>query len=146
MIKIRAYESGDAYKIKPRMVFNNDPTLLDRVEALAGNLDSYSNTFLNENEEVIAIVGLTLLWPRVADIWAVISDDVKKSPISFHKRIKHALSFYSEKLDIKRYQVFVQSEYSDGCKWMKVLGFKVEGLLEKFGPEGKDYYIMGRIN
>ncbi len=147
MINIREYQKGDIYKIRPKKdVYSDDPTLLKRMDELALSRESYSNTYINGLDEVIAIIGLTMLWPRVAEIWAVISEDVKKEPISFHKRIMHALHFYAENLDIKKYQVYVKAEYSDGKKWMHNLGFKIEGLLEKFGADGKDYVIMGRVN
>lgn len=147
MIKdFRAYESGDILKMKPKDIYAGDPELLTRIEQIASVPDSYCNTFINDKDEPIAIIGLSILWPGVADVWAVTSEEVKKEPISFHKRVKHALDFYMEELKIRKYQVYVKAEFSVGIRWMGSFGFKVEGLLEKFGPEGKDYFVMGRVN
>lgn len=146
MIKtVRAYEKGDVYNIKLRSIYDNDPELRERVDELVASPDTYCNTLINEDDKPVAIIGLTLLWPGCADIWGVISDEVRKTPISFHKNIMHALNFYAEELKLKRLQVFVQAEFNEGCKWMKSLGFVTEGRLASFGPEGKDYYIMGRV-
>lgn len=146
MINVRAYEPGDIRKIKPKQfVYDNDPELFNRVEELSQIEDSYCNTFIRGGVP-IAVIGLTLLWPKVADVWAVTSDEVKTEPILFHKLVKHSLDFYQQELGIKRYQVFVKAKFSEGKRWMEALGFKEEAKLAYFGPEGDDYYIMGRIN
>jgi L-amino acid N-acyltransferase YncA len=146
MIKnVRPYQQGDILKIKPRDVYANDLTLNSRVEELTESADTYCYTVTNETDTPIAIIGLTLLWEGVADIWGVISDEVKKTPIAFHKQIMHSMNFYAEELKLRRLQVYVQAEFNDGCKWLRSLGFVTEGRLASFGPEGKDYYIMGRV-
>jgi hypothetical protein len=147
MIDILQYSIGDIYKISPKEeVYKNDPELFKRVDSLAGAIDSYSYTLVDKNQRPIAVIGMSLLWPGVADVWGVISEDVRKCSLSFHKRVKHSLDYHAECLNIKRYQVFVRVGYKEGRKWAETLGFRVEGALDYFGPEGDAYYIMGRIN
>lgn len=143
---VRPYESGDAKRIKPQKIYANDFSLVPRVESLVNSENVFCNTYLDENDTPIAIVGITLLWPGVCDVWGIVSDDVKKTPIAFHKNIKHALNFYAGHLRIKRYQIYIKIGYKEGRKWAEKLGFRVEGALDYFGPDGQAYYIMGRIN
>jgi hypothetical protein len=47
-------------------------------------------------------------------------------------------------LKIVRLQITVHSANFLALKWAKVLYFKEEGVLKKFGPDGNDFIMMAR--
>ena len=39
----------------------------------------------------------------------------------------------------------VKADWMEAIRFAEFLGFEKEGLMKKFGPEGSDYLVMGRI-
>ena len=48
------------------------------------------------------------------------------------------------KHSMKRLQITVSSENALALKWAERCYFNHEGVLQKYGPEGTDYYMMAR--
>jgi hypothetical protein len=91
------------------------------------------------NGQGMACVGLVILWPHVAEGWAYTSDLVRQHPCAFHRAVCHKLRYVMQKYELNRLQLSIQRSNTVSRMWAYRLGFRSEGKMRKFGPEGEDY-------
>jgi hypothetical protein len=96
---------------------------------------------LFHGEEIVASGGFYVLWPGVCEAWLKVTPLVYKYPLSFCKEVKKVF----DKMKMVRIQASVKVSDKRAVKFLKHLGFKIEGFMEKYGPDGSDHYMMGRV-
>ncbi len=144
MIKVRPYEKGDSLNMDLLSVYSPAEVHKQIADMLGGMANAIVWT-VHEDDKVYAVFGLTFLWNGVAEGWALLTDKISEFKFALHKRILNAIKFYVEKMDIKRLQITVKSDFEKGIKWAEALGFEKESLMKKWGPEGADYYQYVRL-
>jgi len=87
----------------------------------------------------MACVGIVILWNHVAEGWALTSDLVRQHPCAFHRAVCHKLRYVMQKYELNRLQLSIQRSNAVSRQWAYRLGFRSEGKMRKFGPEGEDY-------
>lgn len=92
----------------------------------------------------VAILGVTVLWPGVAEVWSIMTDDIRKVPVAFHRFCERLLRSTMKKHKLHRAQCNVRGDFTTGLRWAEALGFQREGLLRQFGPDGSDYILFAR--
>ena len=97
------------------------------------------------NDKVIVIWGLYPLWKGVAEAWMLPTHDLEESKMIFHKGTLKFFEYATEKLKLHRLQTYVCSTNYRAIKWMEMCYFDREGLLKRYGPDIKDYYVYGRL-
>jgi RimJ/RimL family protein N-acetyltransferase len=45
---------------------------------------------------------------------------------------------------LRRVEANVPADFVAGCRWLPILGFELEGLMRKYGPDGSDHYRYAR--
>lgn len=104
---------------------------------------TYALTILDK-ETPLAIFGGFFFVPGIIHFWGLVSDDVRKKPIAFHKMVRHLLEFYENRDKPRRMQIDVKADYLEGKKWAKSLGFELEGTMKNYGVNGEDFHLYGR--
>ena len=99
-----------------------------------------------KNGKVLGIAGVIILWKGVGEAWTIISPEAKKYKISLHKVIKTNLDRIIKEHNLHRVQTYVKIDWHSSQKWMEMLGFECEAILEIFGPNKEDYYLFARLN
>ena len=146
MIEARNYQSGDVRKLKPRDIYGAEADIFDRTDFLGTSTNSVAYTLVDsKTSEVIAIVGMTMLWQGVADLWAVTSDLVDQYPLAFVRKCRKLLKVFFTHAGIHRWNTYVRCDFVKGHKFTKSLGFEFECKLRKFGPDGSDFYFFSRV-
>ena len=130
--------------IDPLEVFNDDASLIARQKAAILSPDSMCWTMFS-GDEAIAVVGITVFWNGVAEIWSVISKGMYRSKISFAKSLKRFLYAAIDGFSLSRCQVTVRAGSLVAERWVKFLGFKRESTMKMFGPSGNDYHLYVRL-
>lgn len=92
----------------------------------------------------IAVVGGFHLWPGFAEILAFVSKDVSQCPIAFSKKCKTMLDNTMRMLGLNRMQMTIKDGH-DLDKWARLMGFEFECLMRKYGPDGSDHKLYGRV-
>lgn len=100
---------------------------------------------LISGEDIVAIVGGSIVLPGVLYAWAFVSSKVKKHRFSFHRAIKKIVSFYMKDLELRRMQFCVRTDFVVGYKWAISLGFSPEGVMKKYLPDGADAWLFARV-
>lgn len=129
---------------KPKLIFENENYHKTLLQAFAEKNYGFSYTYFKDNE-ILGCVGGHELWRGVAEVWAWLSDLVRKYPVEFTKKIRNCLDFHQEKLGLHRYQMYVRASERDAIRWAKLLGFSPEGVMHKYGIDGSNYLMMGRV-
>lgn len=117
---------------------------LESLETIAKRPDSFIGTVMFDDKP-IAFIGMVIQWRGVATVWSVTSDEVKKAPKLFHETVLLAMQNHERIFKLWRLQMFVRANYKPGQRWAEALGFKNEGLMSKFDPEGRDYFRFARV-
>jgi hypothetical protein len=97
------------------------------------------------NDEFVACAGITLMWSGVGEAWAVVTPKIKKYPVFFHKEVTRKLNTLIKKHKLHRVQATVFAEFQKGKRWAERLGFKAEGIMHKYDPEGLDHIRYAKV-
>lgn len=91
--------------------------------------------------EVMAIIGVMPMWPGRAIAWAYISENAGKHFPVIHRHVKKFL----DNCGIRRIEATVDVGFPEGCRWMKMLGFEIEGHMKAYRPDGADVLLYARV-
>lgn len=145
MIRVYKFQDADIDKINPKDFYLRDPTFKGRLLGIAHSEASVLYSFIDEQHEVVAIVGGWVLYPGVAELCSVTSSLVYKYKKDFIKFMKQIIDTLQKKLNLFRMQFAVPLEVRALDKYALALGFQEEGLMRQYGPDGSDYKLYSRI-
>lgn len=46
--------------------------------------------------------------------------------------------------NLHRLQITVRCEDMRAVRWARAIGFTIDGMMMRYGPDGSDYYLMSR--
>ena len=101
-------------------------------------------TMFVDGNPVFAI-GIVLLWDGVAEGWVLASQNVFEMKFLAAKTMKELTDEMCKKNKIKRLQTSVKVDFKLGVRFATWLGLEIEGLKKSYGPDGSDYYQLGKI-
>lgn len=95
--------------------------------------------------KIIAIGGIYDLWPGVGEAFSIMSETAFDYPKSLYRHFKVNIEFGINLNKYARVQALVKVGLNAGVRFIEHLGFTREAMLEKWGPDGADYYMYKRI-
>lgn len=140
---MRAYRDGDLDMITPHEGHKGDTTLKKRAQVAAQM--PHTCTVISPQGVPLFVCGGTLLFSRVAEVWAVVDKAVVEYPAYFCRAVKFLLEFYYDLYELQRMQMFVHSEMVWAAKWAGIFGFAYEGMLRNYGEDSKNYYLFSKV-
>jgi len=102
-------------------------------------------TFMDHNGDPVAVFGAAKRWEGCASCWGMVTNKVDKSPVSFLRASRRGMGYIRDILGLRRFDATVRADNSMNMKWLIWLGFKLEGLLESYGPAGEDHFLLARV-
>jgi len=129
MIEVRKYKGGDAElrEWRKEVTPHVDLHFLDS--------DSWS-IFLDD--EIIAIMGLQVMWPKVAQVTMLVSDDVEKCGKEFSLEVTKALVIHAAYYDLRKVYAIVDDANGRDKMWIERIGFVKEYVMAEAGPDSQD--------
>jgi len=97
------------------------------------------------NGKPVFACGIVQLWDGVAEAWVLAGKNVFDIKILAAKTIKQLQDQTCKKYKIKRLQTSVKADFKLGVRFATWLGLEIEGLKKSYGPDGSDYYQLGKI-
>lgn len=91
---------------------------------------------------VVACAGLTHFTPGRAQGWALIGSGAQKHLLGITKAVK---AFF-DGVNVRRIETPVRTDFVEGHRWVRILGFTREGTMRNFGEDGQDYDLYARVN
>ena len=101
-------------------------------------------TMFVDGNPVFAI-GIVILWDGVAEGWVMASQNVFEMKFLAAKTMKELTDEMCKKNKIKRLQTSVKADFKLGVRFATWLGLEIEGIKKCYGPDGSDYYQLGKI-
>lgn len=92
----------------------------------------------------VACFGVVPIWNGVAQAWLIASDECRAKPVYMTKMAHHLFDIAEISERLHRMQITVKTSDKRAEKWALHLGFVLEGVMRKYGPDGSDHYIMAR--
>lgn len=106
------------------------------------SLEDAGNAFTGiVDGETIICSGVVEQWQNRAIAWALISENSGKHFVAIHK----AVSRFLKVCDYKRVEAYVDDRFEQGYRWMDMLGFKHEGKMTAFSPNGMDMHLYAKV-
>lgn len=101
---------------------------------------------VEEDGVPLGIGGVSLMHKGVATVWIVIGKGFLKKPILLVKSCKNLINEAILGMDLHRVQMDIDTDFCENLKFAKILGFKFEGRMIKYGPMKQDYdrYVLLR--
>ena len=97
------------------------------------------------NGKPVFACGIVLLWEGVAEGWVMASENVFEMRFLAAKTILEVQNKLCKKNKIRRLQTSVKADFKLGLRLAEWCGLEIEGLKKKYGPDGSDYYQLGKI-
>jgi RimJ/RimL family protein N-acetyltransferase len=91
--------------------------------------------------QVIAIAGVLPQWENRATAWALIA----KSAGEHFKAIHDAVVEFLDRAPFRRIDATVDVGFTQGHRWIKMLGFELEGYMRAYRPDGADMLLYARV-
>ena len=94
----------------------------------------------------VAAFGAVRLWPGVEEVWSLLGDSSRSYAKTLTRIAVQFVDFRVISGDLHRVQMTVRCSDMRAVRWAKdALGFKIEGLMERYGTDGSDFYMMARV-
>lgn len=104
--------------------------------------NSEAYTVIDDDGKVLAIGGVQEIWHNRGVAWSYIAADLGPKMLAVHRIVKKGIALWPQ----KRIELYVETGFSQGHRWAKMLGFKRETqVMEKGLPNGKDCSVYVRI-
>jgi hypothetical protein len=145
MIKSIAFKPGHLDLIELSDVHSGDPGLIEAYQTGNVGMD-FGLTIINQDtKRVLGVMNGIRIHPKCMEVCMVVSKDALEYPISFFKEVSFMLDKHIEALGLTRVQATIRVGHPHLVKWIEMLGFRLEGVLEKFGMDGDDYMLYARV-
>ena len=94
----------------------------------------------------VCVFGCLMFWKGVAEMWSLISDDLRQFPRFLTKCGKTWADICEIVFDLHRLEITVRASDSRATKWAFALGFKHESFMEKYSARREDFNLFVRIS
>lgn len=137
---VRPYKLNDEYNMALQ---NSQSYMSDYIEEMdLGTLTKVSSTWVGEHDgKVLAMGGIIPIWQGRGQAWMLISKEAGKHFFHIHKAVKKELI----KSPYRRVEATVDVGFAEGVRWMKMLGFEMEGYMKAYRPDGADMLMFARV-
>lgn len=92
--------------------------------------------------EVVACAGLSHFTPGRAQGWALFGKKAAPHFLAITREVKR----FFDGQNVRRVETPVRTDFEQGHRWARMIGFTREGTMRKFGEDGHDYDLYARVN
>jgi len=141
MITIRDLQDGDLEYVRENPLegaVKNYPKMIPTPPAFTAIFE----------DKIVGVGGAIVLWDGVGEFWLMLTADCKREGvfgIMAFQAIKDKVDDIIEKHKLRRAQCTVRVDFPKARKMVEAIGFKLEGLMKKYCPDGCDVWLYARI-
>lgn len=116
-----------------------DPVLDEEAEKLARHreLAGPARTAII-NQQILACSGIEIIWPGVAELWALFSRESDHYFMELGRICKNVVAGFMVEAKLHRIQCHVREDFWRGLRLAQFLKFTEEGIARKYTPDGRD--------
>ena len=98
-----------------------------------------------DGEIIGCLVFARLMYQGVAEVLIRMSKNVEHHKLSMHRMAKKNCDKAQEIHGLHRLEARIAEDATRNRRWAESIGFKQEGVLEAFGPNGMNYIQYARV-
>ncbi|MGH6915683.1 MAG: GNAT family acetyltransferase, partial [Geminicoccales bacterium] len=102
--------------------------------------DSFAFTGF-EDGKVVGCAGLVEIWPGRDCAWSLLSECGPRAFLKVHCTVVR----YLEARRTRRTEMAVDVDHAAGQRWAALLGFRKEGLMKSYSPDGRDAFLYAKV-
>lgn len=92
--------------------------------------------------EVIACAGVIEYYKGRGEAWSYLSADLGSNMVAVYRAIKS----YLDTVDVRRIEITVDTDFAEGHRFAKLLGFELEApRMKAYDMDGRDKALYARI-
>lgn len=92
--------------------------------------------------KLVAIGGHSPVWPGRTVLWGYLGSNCGPALAVMTKEVRRQLREMT--VEFPRMEAYAERHHDEGHRWLRLLGFKREGLMRKF-YNGRDYVIYAKV-
>lgn len=94
-----------------------------------------------DGDEVLACSGVLRMWENRDQAWALMAANSGRHFVGIYRGIKRFLDLH----DARRVEATVDSNFDEGHRLMRLLGFEREGRMRAYLMDGRDCDLYARV-
>lgn len=94
------------------------------------------------NGSVLAMGGMTKVWPGVGVAWLTVMPGAKFHPVRLVRNAFDLICDAVEDYKLHRLHIEVKADDPKAVRLARMLGFEYESTMRNYGPDGADYMMM----
>lgn len=130
--------------LNPRSLFATEEGLEGRLKASLKSENSYAICMVKD-EVPMAVLGATLLFSGVAQLWMVTTDECEKNRFFFCKFVSDYYMKLVVRFNLHRIQFSARSDSEVARRFARFVKFEPEGVMRKYGADKTDYIMYSRL-
>jgi len=146
MLEISAFHPWDLDDLE---IQDNQPSMAQCLTASPNLVEQLTNTpfacTASDEAGVILVAGVYELYPGVAECWGLIGKRFGEYSISIHRKALDILETLHNDYGYYRLQMMCQADFKEANRWARMLGFKEEGVMRRYGIWDTDYVLYAKI-
>ena len=98
--------------------------------------------------KIVGVGGMVILWEGVGEMWLMLTADCKREGvfgIMAYEAIKKKVDELIENHKMRRVQCTVRLDFEKAKRMVEALGFRPEGIMQSYCPDGEDVWLFSRI-
>lgn len=98
-----------------------------------------------DNDYLVFCAGIKKYWEGVGEIWMMCSTEIKKyiRELLYYSDVH--LQQIIQKGEYRRLETSIRADWPEAQRFAEQFGFVREGVKRKFGPDGIDHIMYGRL-
>lgn len=92
----------------------------------------------------VACFGSVRIWNGVEEMWLLMEERGRNIAVSLTKAAIAYRDFRVISGNLHRLQITVRCEDMRAVRWASFIGFNIDGMMMRYGPDGSNYYLMSR--
>ena len=143
MITVRPFEPGDIGAVGGR---EYEREML-RLVGNSGEQFAISGpafTMVDDTTPVMS-AGVYILWPGVGEAWMHLSPWFYRHVKTAYRQVRERLCEIIVTSWLRRVQCPICAEMEPNMRFVEHLGFKIEGVMHRWGPDDKDYIMYSLV-
>lgn len=94
-----------------------------------------------KNGEVVCCFGALEMWEGRALMWCLLSKNAGRHMVAIHRSAQDFLN----RLPYQRIEAYIKVGFDAGKRWVEMFGFKYEGTMKSFFPDGSSALLYARF-
>lgn len=93
-----------------------------------------------DDDQVLFCTGIMDMWPGTGEVWFIGSQEIHRRPRAVVEFCRREMRFCAKERGLWRIQGVCRADWPQALRFAEFFGFRNEGLMRRYGPEGSDYY------